>query len=172
MPWHNLLMSGFFSAKHFMVDRTPGYLVKRCSVLMTDLAERTFDERGMSFTQWVVLMNLRRSEPISVGELARTLGHDQGALTRVVDALVQADKVERRRCATDRRSVEISLTDTGRSYVEEQLPFVIDALNHLFEPFEKKEVDAMVDLLTRLLERLTEVKAEKVAQDTRQAPSS
>lgn len=171
MPWHNLPMSDFFRAKGFSIDRTPGYLVKRCSVLMTDLAERAFDERGMSFTQWVVLMNLRKAAPISVGELARSLGHDQGALTRVVDALVQAGKVERQRCATDRRSVEISLTEVGREYVEEQLPFLIDALNHLFEPFEKKEVDAMVDLLTRLLDRLTEVKAEKIAQSARPASS-
>lgn len=172
MPWHNLPMSGYYRPKSFVAERSLGYLVKRCAVMMTDLAERAFAEHGVPFTQWLTLMKLRKEAPISVGELACALGHDQGALTRVVDALVKAGMVERQRSAADRRSVELRLTDSGQTYVEDQLPIAVDALNHVLESFSHEEVDSMLDLLARLLQRLTEVKADADVKTTRQESSS
>lgn len=151
-------MSNYYHSKSFVAERSLGYLVKRCSVMMTDFAERAFAEHGVPFTQWLTLMKLRKEAPIAVGELACALGHDQGALTRVVDALVQAGLVERRRSAADRRSVELRLTDSGHAYVEDQLPIAINALNHVLEPFSHEEVDNLLELLGRLLQRLTDVK--------------
>lgn len=172
MPWHNLPMSGYYHSKSFVAERSLGYLVKRCGVLMTDLAECAFAEHGVPFTQWLTLMKLRQEAPISVGDLACALGHDQGALTRVVDALVKAGMVDRRRSAADRRSVELRLTESGQTYVEDQLPIAIDALNHVLETFSHAEVDSLLDLLGRLLQRLTDVKTDADIKATRQESSS
>lgn len=168
MLWHNLPMSGYYHPKTFIADRSLGYLVKRCSVLMMDLAERAFAEHGVPFTQWLTLVKLHNHEPISVGRLAEELGHDQGALTRVVDALVKAGMVDRRRSTTDRRRVELKLTDSGRGYIDEQLPIALDAINRVLETFSREETDQLVDLLTRLLQRLTEF---KTAMDARPTPT-
>lgn len=163
-------MQGYYDASSFRPERSIGYLVKRCTVMMTDLAEHAFKEHGVPFTQWLTLMKLRTAAPMSVGELARSLGHDQGALTRVVDALVASGMVDRRRSATDRRSVELRLTADGKHYVEAQLPIAVDALNHVLEAFTSEEVDTMIDLLGRLLNRLDAVKAEQTGGDRSAQP--
>lgn len=150
----------YYRTKSFTPDRSLGYLVRRCGTLMGDLAERAFAERGVPFTQWLTLMKLSHEAPMTAGDLARALGHDQGALTRVLDTLVKAGMVERKRRSCDRRSVELNLTPEGRRYVDDQLPIAIDALNNALSVFNREEVDTMIDLLARLLARLTELKAE------------
>ena len=131
--------------------------------MMTDFAERTFSERDVPFTQWLTLMKLRTESPMSASELARSLGHNQGALTRVLDALEATGMVERRRSTSDRRSVELRLTAEGSRYVEAQLPIAIDALNHVLDVFSPSEVETMIDLLSRLLARLNGLKTQGTA---------
>ncbi|MDE2149681.1 MAG: MarR family transcriptional regulator [Gammaproteobacteria bacterium] len=156
LPWHTFVVGKYYDCKTFTAQTSVGYLVKRCATQMIDLAERTFAAHGVNFTQWLVLMRLRTEAPMSVGELARGLGHDQGALTRVIDALDQAGLVERRRSRTDRRAIELRLTGAGRRSVEAQLPLVVDKLNELLDVFSNRELDTLIALLQRLLQRLGE----------------
>lgn len=162
MPRHNPIVQTYYKVDTFVPERSIGYLAKRCSVMLTDLVQDAFSERGVPFTQWLVLMKLRRVAPLSTGLLAREIGHDQGALTRVVDALVETGMVDRRRSEQDRRSVELRLTVRGERYVESQLPIAIDALNTVLKVFTIEEVEQLVNLLGRLLERLMELKSEQV----------
>lgn len=165
MPRHNTFVRGYYyKADAFIPERSIGYLTKRCSVMLTDLVQDAFSERGIPFTQWLVLMKLRRTAPLSIGHLARELGHDQGALTRVIDSLVEAKMVDRRRNVLDRRSVELRLTSRGTRYVESQLPIALEALNSALGVFTLEEVDQLIDLLGRLLNRLKQIKSERGSQ--------
>lgn len=156
-----MTVASYYKVDAFTPERSLGYLVRRCSAMLTDLVQDTFSERGVPFTQWLVLMKLRREAPLSIGQLARELGHDQGALTRVVDALVENRMVDRRRSALDRRSVELRLTFRGDRYVEARLPIALEALNSALEGFAPEEADALTHLLGRLLNRLKELKEER-----------
>ena len=154
MPWHAFAVANYYDCQSFTAQKSVGYLVKRCSAQIVELAERTFAAHGVNFTQWLVLMKLRSQAPMSVGELARELGHDQGALTRVIDTLHKAELVERRRSQTDRRAIELRLTADGLRTVEAQLPLVVDKLNELLGVFTTDELDTLISLLQRLLDRL------------------
>ncbi|MDN5873936.1 MAG: MarR family winged helix-turn-helix transcriptional regulator [Sinobacteraceae bacterium] len=147
-------MSGYYNIESFPDGPGLGYLVRRSSTLLTELAQQAFAERGVPYTQWLTLLKLRDRPPQSVGNLATEIGHDQGAMTRVVDALVDAGFVERQRSREDRRRVEISLTAAGRAYVDAQLPFVVEGINRLIEVFSNEEFDQLLQLLQRLLSRL------------------
>lgn len=147
-------MGDYYSIASFTSKPSLGYLVRRSTTLLTDMAERAFAVRGIPFTQWLTLMKLRDNSPQSAGELACAIGHDQGALTRVVDALVEAGLVDRKRSQADRRRVEVRLTAAGQHYVDAQLPFVVDGTNQLLEVFTNEEIDTFLGLLTRLVARL------------------
>lgn len=149
-------MGNYYDCGTFKAQNSVGYLIKRCTTRLIDLAERTFSAHGVNFTQWLVLMRLRAQAPMSVGELARELAHDQGALTRVIDTLHKAGLVERRRSKTDRRAIELRLTEEGLRSVEAQLPLVVDKLNDLLDVFSAHELDTLIALLQRLLQRLDE----------------
>lgn len=134
-----------------------GFLIKRCGVMMSQLAERRFESQQISFTQWLVLIRLRFRAHMSATQLSDEMGHDMGALTRVVDSLERAGFVRRERSQHDRRAVEIAITPEGRSAVEATLGFVVDMLNQLVEPFSDREVDTLIALLQRTLARLQDL---------------
>ena len=39
-------------------ERSVGFLIKRCGVLMMQIAERRFESQPISFNQWIILIRL------------------------------------------------------------------------------------------------------------------
>jgi DNA-binding MarR family transcriptional regulator len=140
----------YYSVESLEANSSVGYLVKRCGVLMTQVAEERFASLPISFTQWVVLMRLMRQDHISATRLSAEIGHDMGALTRVVDELEHAGFARRERSHRDRRAVEIAITAAGRRAVQKGKGAVVELLNRLIQPFTDHEIDTLLALLTRL----------------------
>lgn len=132
-----------------------GYLVKRCGVLMTQVAERRFEPLSISFTQWQVLIWLSMQQShISATQLSAELGHDMGALTRVVDELERRGFVRRERSRRDRRAVEIAITPAGRRQARSGKRCIVGLLNELVEHLSEREIGTLIALLGRLLGHL------------------
>ncbi len=141
----------YYAAESFEPMRSIGFLIKRCGALMTQVAERRFEGQPISFTQWLGLMKLRYHAHLSATQLSAEIGHDMGALTRVVDGLESAGFVRRERSRQDRRAVEITLTAAGRRQVEARIQVLVDAMNELVETFSHSEVDTLIGLMQRML---------------------
>lgn len=72
---------------------------------------------GLTAAQGRVISLVGRMEGVKMGEVALRLALSTGTVTLMVDHLERADLVERRPCTTDRRSLELYLTDRGhRAY--------------------------------------------------------
>ena len=104
----------YYTLESLEANNSVGFLIKRCGIVMTQIAERRFESQPISFTQWMVLMWLTQRPQASPTELSAHLGHDMGALTRVVDELEREGMVRRDRSQRDRRAVEIAITPEGR----------------------------------------------------------
>ena len=97
----------YYKVDNLEASNSVGYLVKRCGVLMAQIAERRFETLSVSFTQWVTLMRLGdQPSPISATQLSKELGHDMGALTRVVDELERRGLVKVSIDDADKRAVD------------------------------------------------------------------
>jgi DNA-binding MarR family transcriptional regulator len=131
-----------------------GFLIKRCGMLMSQVAERRFESQEITLTQWVTLMHLSQNEHVSPTKLSTETGHDMGALTRVVDDLERRGLVRRERSRHDRRAVEIAITAAGRRLTESTKRVIVELLNELVEPFSEREVDTLITLLQRVLAHL------------------
>jgi DNA-binding MarR family transcriptional regulator len=155
--------------EHYTVETlTPGdslgYLIKRCGLLMSAKAEAAFETQPLSFTQWVTLMKLRgHGSHMSATELSCELGHDMGALTRVVDSLEKAGFVRRQRSTRDRRAVEIELTPEGLAQVEDSMHLMVGLLNELLAPFSPAEVKTLIGQLQRIMQRLQDYEPDYAA---------
>ena len=77
----------YYTLASLEAGKSVGFLIKRCGVLMTQVAERAFEAQPITFTQWMVLMRVGSQAHMSATQLSEELGHDMGALTRVVDTL-------------------------------------------------------------------------------------
>jgi DNA-binding MarR family transcriptional regulator len=145
----------YYTPENFGPGNSVGYLIKHSGSLMSQIAESVFEGQPISFTQWIVLMNLQKcGAPMSPTALSDEVGHDMGALTRVVDALEHSGYVKRERGLQDRRTVEISITPAGRRQVEECRRLVMELQNILVEPFSRGEIDSLIGLMQRMLARL------------------
>ena len=147
----------YYTLESLVPERSVAFLIRRCGMLMVQVAEARFASQPISLVQWQILMWLTRSPHASPSELSRHLGHDLGALTRVVDGLERNALVHRRRSAHDRRAVEIEITPEGRGLAHTGKQFVVQLLNELLEPFSKAEVDVLISLLLRLVTRMQQV---------------
>jgi len=162
----------YYSVESLEADTSVGYLMKRCGVLMTAIAEERFRALSMSFTEWVVLMHLTRQEYISATQLSAEVGHDMGALTRVVDSLEGAGFARRERSTSDRRAVKIAITAAGRRAVQKGKSVMVELLNRLVEPFTDHEIDTLLALLTRLHGHLEEALTAKAAAPAAVTPAA
>lgn len=138
-----------------------GYLLRRAHRLSLQLAEGTFVGAELSFVQWIALVLLRDGAVDTAGGLARTLGHDGGAMTRMLDQLETRGLVVRDRSTTDRRVVHLSLTALGREAANRLAPRVMALWDELLADFAADEVTQLTGLLHRLIARMSTLTSER-----------
>lgn len=69
---------------------------------------------GLTFPQYLVILELLDGAPVSVGTLGGRLGMDTGTITPLVKRLESAGFVTRTRDSKDERRVVVDLTHRGR----------------------------------------------------------
>lgn len=73
---------------------------------------------GLTFSQYLVLLELFAGTPRTVGDLCAKLGMETGTITPLLKRLAAAGTVTRTRDVTDERRVLIDLTSTGEALRE------------------------------------------------------
>jgi DNA-binding MarR family transcriptional regulator len=148
------MVESYYATDNLEPDRSIGFLIKRCGVLMTQIADRGFAAEPFNLLQWQLLICLLNSSHLTPTELSDQLGHDMGALTRVVDELERNGLARRKRSQHDRRAVQIAVTAEGKRQAEAGKRILVPILNGLLEPYSKAQVDALISLLQGLLSRM------------------
>ncbi|EBY2574040.1 MULTISPECIES: MarR family winged helix-turn-helix transcriptional regulator [Enterobacteriaceae] len=77
------------------------------------------DPLGLTFPQYLVMLELFAGTPRSVGELGSRLGMDTGTITPLLKRLEASGKVFRQRDPGDERRVLVTLTESGEALREE-----------------------------------------------------
>jgi MarR family transcriptional regulator, organic hydroperoxide resistance regulator len=70
---------------------------------------------GLTFPQYLVMLELLGGSPRSVGELGAKLGMDTGTITPLVKRLEQSGLISRKRDGQDERRVLVDLTAAGEA---------------------------------------------------------
>jgi DNA-binding MarR family transcriptional regulator len=77
-----------------------------------------FDD-NVTLTQFRVLVVLSQNGPQRVADLAAALGAEPSTATRLCDRLARKRLVRRQRLASDRRTVQVAISDSGQDLVNE-----------------------------------------------------
>ena len=148
-------MVSYYKEDTYKSLRGIGYLLKRGGKLANARIEALFTgTEEITYTQWIVLMYLRDRVLVTAGEISQEMCHDSGALTRIIDQLEERKLLQRQRSTTDRRVVELELTDDGRQLTERFLPRLLALYNEIFDGFTKEEADQAISLLMRINHKL------------------
>lgn len=77
------------------------------------------DRLGLTYPQYLVLMALGESDGLTVGEIGARVFLESNTLTPLLKRLEAAGHVLRRRDPADERQVRVSLTEAGRSLLQD-----------------------------------------------------
>lgn len=119
--------------------------------LEQELVERGVDLR---FSQMQALKRLHRLGPMSAGELARSLGHDGGALTRLLDQLEDKGYLRRKPDPQDRRALRIDLTSAGKRLCRQLSGCSARVMDAAQASLGEDERRHLIDYLQRILTTL------------------
>lgn len=81
--------------------------------MMHTSMHRAFDELGIAPSQLQLLQLIEHAQPVSLKTLADNMRLTPGAITQLVEGLVQAGYVDRTPSAADRRVTVVALTPIG-----------------------------------------------------------
>ena len=109
---------------------------------------------GINFTQFRVMRMLSQAQHMSATELARSVEHDGGALTRLLDRLQEKGYVARRPNASDRRGIEVFMTDAGRAVWDSMQACVQQVNAEVLEALDDDEQSQLFALLHRIRDHL------------------
>ena len=119
----------------------------------------------LSITQTRLLGILRDREP-TMNQLGRHLGLDKSSITGLVDRAQRRGLVTRTVSAVDRRSFQVSITDTGRHLVEQVAAQFAEQIERSVAPLS--ETDRR--LLSRMATRIVTADAHDRGIDPRTTP--
>jgi DNA-binding MarR family transcriptional regulator len=109
---------------------------------------------GLTFPQYLVILELLNGSPLAVGVLGARLDMDTGTITPLLKRLDAAGFVTRTRDATDERRVMVDLTPRGRA-IEAEIRGITDNIKSACQLTEQN-----IDGLRRTLDALAHPRAD------------
>jgi DNA-binding MarR family transcriptional regulator len=100
----------------------PYQLATAAARVSRQFAERYRAEFGLSIPEWRVLAHLAQSGAVSVREIHARVDMDKSKVSRAAARLEGAGLIVKHAHATDRRLVDITLTEAGRGLMARLVP--------------------------------------------------
>jgi len=144
-------------ARRLTEDEMAAWLpVIRLVQLLPQALDRTLREHsGVNHAHYAILVTLARDEgaPPTMSELARIAGLSRSRLSHAIDALAERGWVTRAVCASDRRSLRVSLTDAGRNVLRAAAPAHVAQIRELvLGRLDAGERDALARIAQKLVD--------------------
>ncbi|VWX62291.1 Transcriptional regulator, MarR family (modular protein) [Burkholderiales bacterium 8X] len=148
----SLDVPAFYKAKNYRAEDSIGHMMRRITTTVAQaVTNQLWEPGGPTFPQWAPLYKLYLGHATTVAELARECQLDTGAMTRLLDRLEAKGLCRRVRSVSDRRVVNIELTDEG-SAAARQVPHVLcQVQNECLQGFTEDEWVQLKGYLQRLL---------------------
>jgi len=109
---------------------------------------------NISFEMLEIMAILWEKDGINQQELADIIVKDKSSMTYLIDNLGKRNMVERSEDPADRRNKLIYLTSKGRTLKDELHPWVIGLYTAASAGLEKKDVEAGLILINRMIENI------------------
>ena len=116
-------------------------LLKRCE-------DQIFEEHGLTTEQYAVLVSMEYlGEPVRVTDVAHWLERSTNSISMIVDRMVKAGLVTRRRDTRDRRVVYVSSTSKAQNALKPANVASLEAIRKILSPLSNEERSTLLNLL-------------------------
>ncbi|NTX30933.1 MarR family transcriptional regulator [Burkholderia pyrrocinia] len=140
-----------YTPKNFLHTESVGFALAKARNLVASEMDAALKDLDITTQQMGVLLSIRIGSATTPFELSKLLGVDTGLMTRLLDKLESKGLVERSRSMSDRRVVNLALTEAGQA-VAAQIPEIAPkVLNARLRKFTKAEFDELCRLLRKFI---------------------
>jgi len=136
-------------------DRDPMFLLHDVARIMRTKFDQRARAHGMTRAQWVILLRLERQPGMSQNEMAAVCEVEPITVARLVDRLECCGMVERRPDPNDRRINRLHLLPAAKPLLTEIAAYRDETTAALLNGLDAAELDAFVDVLLHLKNKLT-----------------
>jgi DNA-binding MarR family transcriptional regulator len=112
----------------------------------------------VSFPQYFLLGFLSLQKHFTMSEIAAKMGHTTAAATGLVDRLEKLGYVKRMHASDDRRKIEVQITPSGLSLVEQIREDMVTNLGEMMRMLSPIEQKAWVQVYEKIYTRVTQKK--------------
>jgi len=107
-------------------------------------------EIDIKFPHIEIMSVLKEEGTLHPAEIGKRLQIAKAQMTHLIDKLVELELVERNIGAEDRRTINITLTDRGRSFMDKQENIVFNAVGEYISDLEDNERETLSTSLRNL----------------------
>ena len=159
------LAAEFYDAKAYDPEQSVGFLMRRVLAGFVQEIEAELEPSGLTNAQWMPLYKLSRQNTVTAAELARGMGLDAGATTRLLDRLEAKGLCQRERSEEDRRVVKLSLTREGKQAAKLVPEALSRVHNSALADFTPEEWETLKSLLRRMLTNIQTLNASRTSDE-------
>ncbi|SLN48907.1 MarR family winged helix-turn-helix transcriptional regulator [Oceanibacterium hippocampi] len=123
------------------------------NIVSRNLARVYADRFRLTVPEWRVLAVLGANPGISANEVAEKSAMDKVMVSRAVDRLVRAKRLDRRQDTADRRRSILEMSAEGKRIYDEIVPLALDYERDLLAALPARDLQRLDQILTRLQDR-------------------
>ncbi len=142
------------SSEDFRLDAYPFYLLNRAASRYNVVIESELRRIGIDIPTWRVLMILGETQPLAIGQVAKSAVINLSTMMRIVERMMKADLIETKPSETDGRVKEIALTPHGATKLDEARTVTAPLYEKIIKGFSAQDFSFMLQILDRLHDNL------------------
>ncbi len=146
---------GSGEAFHYKPGRSIGYLLRDCYRSFSRALEVRIKPHGIGVGQWFFLRELWEEDGLTQGDLSSRAGMTAPTTVVAIRRMAEGGLVIRKADDRNRRKVRIHLTEKGRRFRDELLPFAFDVNAVATADFSQEEIRQFRSFVDRLKKNLS-----------------
>lgn len=135
----------------YSTEDSVSWLLNYAGRLATRRTTSKLQAHGITPPQWAVLAQLMEQDGQSLSGLGAKALFDGPTMTGIVDRLETGGLVQRRRDSSDRRVINLYLTQKGRNLMVELPPIGRMTDEEILHGLSREEADCFIDTLRRII---------------------
>lgn len=132
----------------------PFLVLMQTSKAVQDRMKLEMTKNNLSITEFSVLEVLFSKGKQTIHQIGNSILISSGSMTYVIDRLEQKGLLIRSACPDDRRVIHVTLTDAGKSLMENIMPKHQEWVDNIFSSLNTDESEIFVTLLKRVSKQM------------------
>ncbi len=137
-------------ARHYVLEDQVGHLLRRAHQRATQIFLETFEDAGLTPTQWAALARLGEEGAASQNHLGRLTAMDPATVQGVIQRLEKRGLIDREPDPDDRRRTRLKLSAAGAELVVRHTARGAQVSARTLEPLTAGEAETFLALLKKI----------------------